>query len=44
MGFIKKYLSLIIPAGLVLVAALLYIPTNMIGSSLASEIKSKSLG
>ncbi len=32
------------PVGLVLVAALLYIPTNMIGASLTSEIKSKSLG
>jgi len=44
MGFIKKYLSLIIPVCLVLVAVLLYIPTKMIGASLAGEIKSKSLG
>ena len=44
MGFMKKYLSLVVPVSLVLVAALLYLPTKMIGGSLASDIESKSLG
>ena len=43
MGFMKKYLSLVVPVSLVLAAVFLYIPTKMIGGSLSSDIKSKSL-
>ena len=43
MGLIKKYLSLIIPVSLVLVAGLLYIPTNLIGTAVSSDIKKNSL-
>jgi len=43
MGLIKKYLSLIIPVSLVLVAGLLYIPTGLIGTAVSSDIKKNSL-
>lgn len=43
MGFMKKYLSLVVPVSLVLAAVLLYVPTKMIGGSLSSDIESKSL-
>jgi hypothetical protein len=42
-GFIKKYLSLALPVGLVLAAVLLYIPTKMIGKALSSDIARNSL-
>ena len=43
MGFMKKYLSLVVPVSLVLVAALLYLPTKMIGGSLSRDVENKSL-
>ena len=43
MNFIKKYIALVIPVAIVIVAISIFIPAMLIGSSLESQIKKQSV-
>lgn len=43
MNFIKKHMSILIPAGIGILALALFVPTVLMSGSLKEEIKSESI-